>query len=440
MISDCYERYSSSSQEENSFDFKWQSFNSSFIPQSLDANVYNAFQFTKPADTNSYSFNGEYNTYPGGGYIYKMQGDSKSKIRNETMRLEKLGWIDKQTAALFVEFTLYNPNINMFQSCLILFELLNSGTFVSSALFSPIDLYSLNQTMLQIILNIVYMILVVLIMIKEINDLRTKHCKYFQDCYNYFELIIIGLSWAAFSIYFYRMKSNYEILRKLKESSKDLDKININLEYISSCDSLLNIFLGLSAGFATLRFIKIFRFNKRIIVFFVALGRSLRELIAFFTIFFPLWLSFVQVFYFLLNDKSYEYSTFSNSMPTCFDIILGKFDSETFLHLDSVLGLLVFVAYNVIIVFVMISLLISILIDYYEKTKVDPSLDEEDPGIFAYLSSILSPIFCSCKQKANTEPVYKEHWDTLPRKFDEFLVRIQRVIHFNLFKFLGILI
>jgi polycystin 1L2 len=355
------------------------------------------------------------------------------------MRLEKLEWIDKQTAALFVEFTFYNPNINMFQSCLILFELLNSGTFVTSALFTSIDLYSLNQTILQIILNIVYMILVVLIMIKEINDLRQKHWKYFQDCYNYFELLIIGFSWAAFSMYLYRLKSNYEILSKLKENSKDLDKININLEYISSCDSLLNSFLGLSAGFATLRFIKIFRFNKRIIVFVVALGRSFRELIGFFTIFFPLWLSFVQVIYFLLNDKSYEYSTFSNAMQTCFEIILGKFDSKTILHLETFLGPLVFVSYNVIIVFLMINLLISILIDYYEKTKVDPSLDEEDPEIFAYLMSIFASIFWCHKEKVNGEPVYKEHWDTLPDKFDEFLVRIQRVIHLNLFEsnFLG---
>ena len=48
--------------------------------------------------------------------------------------------IDNQTAAVFVEFTLFNPNINMYQYCSVVFEKLISGGFVNTAQFVPLDL------------------------------------------------------------------------------------------------------------------------------------------------------------------------------------------------------------------------------------------------------------------------------------------------------------
>ena len=112
-------------------------------------------------------------------------------------------------------------------------------------------------------------------MIKEIRGIIRKGRRYFQDFYNYFEIIIIGFSLASFSMYFYRMNESNYIRKSLNQNSNDLSKTFINLQYVTTCDSLLNKFLGFCAAFATLRFIKIFRFNKRIIVFMVSFKRSL---------------------------------------------------------------------------------------------------------------------------------------------------------------------
>ena len=49
------------------------------------------------------------------------------------------------------------------------------------------------------------MTFIVVLIVKEVQVLVKTGRKYFQDCYNYIELIIIGFSWAAFSIYLYRM-------------------------------------------------------------------------------------------------------------------------------------------------------------------------------------------------------------------------------------------
>ena len=66
-------------------------------------------------------------------------------------------------------------NLDLFQSCLILFEVLNSGTFVSTAQFIPIDLFNLNQTLFQIILNIIYMLFILILLIKKYQLQLIRH-------------------------------------------------------------------------------------------------------------------------------------------------------------------------------------------------------------------------------------------------------------------------
>ena len=309
---------------------------------------------------------GELYTYSGGGYVYQMKGGNQI-VQNETQRLETLSWIDKQTSALFIEFTTYNPNLNMFQSCLFLFEILNSGSIVTSSRFKSIDLFSLNQTLFHIILNVIYLLLVCVLMLKELRDVIRRRIEYFKDFYNYNDLLIVGFSWTSFAMYLYKLNESYDIQKILKKNTSIQEQTFINLQYLVTCDFYLNSFLGFCAFFATLRFLKIFRLNKRIIVFMESFKRSVKDMVNFSVIFFIVWLSFVQVFFLLLNAKSIKYSSFTNTTETCFEIILGKFNADKFLNSGSFIGPFIFVAYNIVIVFVMTNLFVSILIDNYEE-------------------------------------------------------------------------
>ena len=50
-------------------------------------------------------------------------------------------WIDRQTRAVFVEFSSYNPNINMIMVSSVLVEFLPSGSILSTANFDPLNLF-----------------------------------------------------------------------------------------------------------------------------------------------------------------------------------------------------------------------------------------------------------------------------------------------------------
>ena len=397
----------------------------------FETNIYNAFQYTESNRVDSYPFIGVRNTYMGGGYVFKMNGNTET-MTNQTQLLRKFEWIDKQTSAIFIEFTLFNTNINLFHSCLILFEILDTGSFVNSAQFKPIDLYDLSNSGLlsfKILINIVYLIFVTIFMAVEIRELMKVGAKYFKYFYNYIELFIIGFSWTAFSMYLYRLYSSYNIYDHIRNKSPAFSGKFINLQYVTSCDEFLNMFLGFCATFATLRFIKLLRFNKRVILFLIAFKKSLNELASFGVVFLILWMAFVQAIYLLLNNESYEFSSLPNSMYTCFQIILGKFNGDTFYSANSILAPFLFVAYNIFIIFVMINIFVSILIDNLHLAYNDQELDKEDPEFFSYLKTLFNSVVCFWREKkSHEETVYKDFWDSLPNRFDAFLNRFRELV------------
>ena len=427
-IPECIGQYSALYNENKYYDFNWQSYNATYTPNTAFSDIYSAFQFTEPSQINSYPYIGVMNTYLGGGYVFKMMGDS-SLILNNTQILESLNWIDKHTSALFVEFTLFNPNVNLFQYCSILFEILPSGNFVNSAQFSSIDLIDLNNSGLlsfKILMNIICMVFIVIFMIVEIRQMVQSGRKYFLEFNNYIELSIIAFSWAAFSMYLYRLYSAYEIYQQIREQSTNgLQSFFVNLQYTVNCDQLVSYFIGLCAAFATLRFINLLRFSKLVIVFLIAFKKSMKELFSFGLIFLIVWLSFVQTIYLIFNAQSYQFFSFMATMETCFQIILGKFNADVFYNTDSFMGPAIFIVYNVCIIFVMLNIFITILLEYYNLARGDQDLEREDPELFNYFKLI----FCVFSHSTvDINIIYKDYWDTLPNRFGKLLERFESLV------------
>ena len=377
----------------------------------------------------------------GGGYLFKMNnlGYDPSILKTDLAKLKDINWIDRQTRAVFVEFTIYNPNVNLFSSCLILFEFISTGQIIKSSQFSPINLFDINNSTFisfKIIMNFIYMIFISIFMIKEIAKILKDRVNYFKQFYNYIELVLISLSWASLSFYLYRLYSSYEVYNLLKKGKKDfvpsiqinsfIQSAFINLQYISYCNDLLQVFLGFCAAFGTIRFIKLLRFNKKIIVFMQAFSRSIKDLLSFGLLFLILWFSFVQAMYLIFNEKSSQFATLVTSMETLFQLILGKFDVLPIIKANALFGSIFYILYNVLVVFMLINMFLSILTDHYNEARMSTDLDKEDPELFNYFKSFLSSVFRK-KDKAKIEPAYQDRVNDLSRKTEQLLARFKRM-------------
>ena len=94
--------------------------------------MYEAFQFRDSHTLEGSSISGQFYTYDGSGYLYQMRGDINF-IQGNLSLLRQMNWVDEQTRAIFVEFSVYNPNINMVMVSTILLEFLSSGTILTTA-------------------------------------------------------------------------------------------------------------------------------------------------------------------------------------------------------------------------------------------------------------------------------------------------------------------
>jgi hypothetical protein len=429
--------YSILDQEERSFDLDWSSPNNNL---SFSTNIIsNSFIYTQSSALQSLSYKGRVNTYSGGGYVFEM----KENLFNTTKYLNKLKWIDSQTSALFVEFTLFNPNINLFVYCSILFEIASSGSFINTNQFNSIDLYTINQSQyfsFKLALGIIFMIfMLALFVIEVVKFFQLKGFNYFLQPYNYIDLALISFSWAAFSMFLYRLYASYEIDEKIHRNEFKFSFISF--QYLSYCNECLSYFLGICTACATLRLVKVLRFTKRIIIFLKAFTQSLGEIITMSIIFIITWMAFVQVFYLLMNDESVEFSSLLNSMETCFTIILGKFDSKVFLESkSSFFASLFFVGYNIVILFVFINLLVAILIESLHAVQNDAHLDDEDPDLYLYLKTMFgSQLWILIKtigiNRRINEPdeskLRDDSKETILERFNKLVIRLKKVFFFS---------
>ena len=116
----------------------WSS-NLSFLTN--DFKLDESFKYYKSNVLKDNIYFGKYSTYLGGGYIYNLSGNL-SLIQKDLFSLQKMYWIDKRTRAIIIEFSLFNPNVNLLSFCQMVFELLPSGTIIPSFKFTTFNLWS----------------------------------------------------------------------------------------------------------------------------------------------------------------------------------------------------------------------------------------------------------------------------------------------------------
>lgn len=77
---------------------------------------YLRWVYTPASQTLSLSYSGTISTYEGGGF-YQDLTDSRNQTAEIIKNLKEGLWITRGTRAIFIDFTVYNANLNLFVIC-----------------------------------------------------------------------------------------------------------------------------------------------------------------------------------------------------------------------------------------------------------------------------------------------------------------------------------
>ncbi|XP_063604126.1 uncharacterized protein LOC134779789 [Penaeus indicus] len=360
VTNECRDKSSIVDEEKRDFDVGWKPLPERKRPQE-------EYTYRGALELEGVPFWGSVDVYGAGGYVVKLIG-SKEKLKAKIEQLERDGWMDERTRAVFVEFSLYNAQVNLFAACRIVMEQGPEGALHAFVKFNPIKLlrYSEGFGLFVMICEGVFILFIVYYTYCELKGMCRDKRQYWNDPWNYLELVVVGLGWSAIAFYGIRTVLGVSIVNKFKETG---GSGYIKLEYAASIDEIFLYIISFMVFFSTLKFIKLLKFNKRMGLLTSTLKQCASDLSGFMIAFLLSFLAFAQLFYLMHNGSHIDFNNFVSAVEATFAAMLGKFDYEGMVNSSPKLGPITFFIFAFFNSIIMINLLLTLVIRSFEEIK-----------------------------------------------------------------------
>ncbi|CAL1292788.1 unnamed protein product [Larinioides sclopetarius] len=344
------------------------------------------YKYLTASQLKGYPFWGQIDWYGGGGYVVPLVANRDSDVKSLIRRLERLekdGWIDKYTRAIFVEFGVYNAQINLFCSVTILAEFLPGGGVIPYYHIDPLRLlnYHTGFGLFQAAIEVIFVIFTIFFTVKELKSMCREGRAYFSQYWNIAELVSIVVSYTGIINHIYKIFMTKEILRMFTETK---GTGYVKLQEAVLLNELFCYQIGLVMSISTLKFLKLLRFNKRIGILSSTLRTCAQELQSYSVCLMIVFMAFVVLFWLLLGRNVREFSTFVYSFESSISMMLKKFNYEDMYAAQPIFTPIAFFTFSLATAVVLINILLSIIIRSFEDVKHDVSLQSNEYEILDF--------------------------------------------------------
>ncbi|XP_049821676.1 polycystic kidney disease 2-like 1 protein isoform X2 [Aethina tumida] len=328
-----------------------------------------AWIYSSEEITHNLPYHSTITTYDGAGYYIDFP-NNLTEILDILNILENNTWITRGTRAMFLKFALYNSNNNLVSVVEFVFEILPVGGVLNTVSVDTVQLINFHywENIIHFVSQGAVIFCYFVKMIIEIAHLFYFKWKYFFKFWKYFDLIIIisGIVSVLFSIQVY-LTAN-KVLKNIAEHPGQYG----NLEDVVSKKIQ---HLRLDAIVLWFAYMKLFKYLCAINEFLgqiqIALNKTVKNVCGFSFMFFLIFTAYAQLGYLLFGSCLYRYHSFSASMFSLLQTILG--DSEYYLlsETDSVIAPIFFISFLIVVFFVLLNVFIAIVSENYTDVKTE---------------------------------------------------------------------
>ena len=177
----------------------------------------------------------------------------------------------------------------------------------------------------------------------------------------------------------------YVMIRKLTARFKvTRGNAYMKFEYVKSWSEIYIYVFSLLVFFTIIKFIKLLRFNKKMLLLAETLKHCGKNLALFSIVFGIVFFSFVQFFHIILLQDMLQFVTFWRSWMTSFAMMLGRFDFQRMTRSNS-LSPIFFILFMVVNMFILLNMLLSIVIESFTAVKNEAAEKKNDHEIIEFL-------------------------------------------------------
>ncbi|XP_052820375.1 polycystic kidney disease protein 1-like 2 [Mya arenaria] len=367
----CFEEYSIFTEEEEDFCIGWQSTPCNDIESAFNVSV-DSWSFTSAVDIWGLPLSGFYTTYGGGGYIaqFDVGRDVSIELVNEMFRAL---WVDRQTRAVFFEFTLYSPSTNMFIYNVFLIEFPQTGGAFTTYWVYPIRVYTHVGAIgtFTLCCEVIFVIYLVVLLVKLCIRIYQKRMEFFSEFWQVYELVMFSLGVTSIAIFAIRLGFTNMTINKYKENIKYF----VNFSHIVFWDQILVACLSILVFMATLRFLEVFATSKKVSALVNVFRECGKDLFWYGTAFLHMFLGFSFLGYLLFGSRLLSYMSVFKCLGTLFISIIGKSKFTEINEMQPLMAKIFFICYILTIVFFALSIFLSILGASIDSSVQDAKAD-----------------------------------------------------------------
>ena len=130
----------------------------------------------------------------------------QKEMGEDLIDLQQQHWVNNHTRAIFLEFSVYNPQVNLFGICTFIAEFIPGGGIIPYWRIEPVRLLHHHQAggTFNLICEIAFCLYIVYFIVKQLAEMKKQKGQYWKSYWTLAEWSVIGLSLMAVGLYSYR--------------------------------------------------------------------------------------------------------------------------------------------------------------------------------------------------------------------------------------------
>ncbi|NXK89486.1 PK1L2 protein, partial [Formicarius rufipectus] len=397
VVEECHAPYSLQTEDTSVYGEHW---NTSVFDNSSD--LSSAWQYQSQSKLRGHPSWGKLAIYSGGGYVIHLGTDPKNASRILQYLFNNV-WLDTFTRAVFVEFTVYNANVNLFCIVSLMFESNALGAFFTSAELQSVRLYPYTNSLhiFVVAAEVIYFLFIAYYMIGQGKLMKSLRWRYFHSKWNLLEMAIILISWSALSVFVKRTilgSRDISYYQEHKESS-------VSFSETARADAVLGYLIAFLVLLSTVKLWHLLRLNPKLNMITSTLRRAWGDISGFITVIAIMFLSYSIAANLIFGWKLYSYKTLFDSAETMVSLQLGIFNYEEVLDYNPILGSFLIGSCIVFMTFVVLNLFISVILVAFSEEQKHYQASEEEEIVDLMLMKLFAffGIKCRKEEKAVTD-------------------------------------
>lgn len=344
------------------------------------------WRYTHPNGLITAPYVGRLETYSGGGYNQYISKNCNASL-NLTRELEVNQWIDKYTRAVFVEFSTYNPNVNLFSIVTLAFEISSSGDFNPGSNVLSIRLYDYvgNFQIFVLMCQLLFVGSICMYTYSSAKGILREKWQFFAKGWNFYEIVMVVVAWLAVAMYFIAMVFRKRILVEFREDPTKFTSFRHSASWQMSLEYAIAGLVFL----VSLKFIRLFQFNRRMFLLPLTIFNTAHELLSYAVVFSIVLMTFSLFYFLMLQPYNSNFVSLIVTMETLLCVLLGKSDILVSRHQLSVLERLTIFVYMCLMKFILLNIFVVILNDGFSRAKAKNDTQRNAFEFFDFLKNSL---------------------------------------------------